>query len=391
MSAGGKKRGWWIAAATLAVLVAAIAGFGKKGVPVVEAAYPAIGQICRSASAYGRIRPVEEVKISPDVSGEITDIYFDEGDTVHRGDLLLKIKQESYLTAIAKNEASLGGARKALEAQQKETYLKQLEYERLQRLCESDACCLAQLEQAQLVFESATARTEECRCQVSAAEATLLAARSELRKTLIYSPMDGIVTSLKVKRGERVVGTATMAGTEMLTIADLDRMETVVSLGENDICSVSIADSVEIKPDALPGEVLAGHISKIASSAAGGTAAGASSDFEVRISIDSQSSKRLLPGMSATVVIHTGSKNNILTVPLQAVVLRQGQETVWKVDDRMQVHSVPVSCGIQDFSRTEITGGITAGDLIVTGPFQAVSKTLTEGAKVKLSKDGTLH
>ena len=391
MSAGGKKKVWWIAVAAAAVLATILSRAAKDGACIVEAAYPEMGDISTSASAYGRIRPVEEVKISPDVSGEITDIFFDEGDTVKRGDLLLKIKQESYLTAIVRNEASLEGARKALEAQQKEAHLKKLEYERLQRLCESDAGCLAQLEQAEAAFECATARAGECRCQVEAAEAALQASLSELRKTLVYSPMDGVVTSLRIKRGERVVGTATMAGTEMLTIADLDRMETVVSLGENDICNVDIGDRVEIKPDALPGEVLTGHVSKIAYSAAGIVAAGASSDFEVRISIDSRSSKRLLPGMSATVIIHTGSKNNILTVPLQAVFLKDGRETVWKVDDRLQVSSATVSCGIQDFSRTEITGGLSSGDLIVTGPFQAVNKTLTEGARIKLSKDVETH
>lgn len=385
MGAGSRKK-WWLAAVAVAVLAAVIiANTGGESALKVDAEHPCRGAITQIASAYGRIRPVDQVKISPDVSGEITDIYFAEGDTVKKGDLLLKIKQETYRSAVIRSQAALGSAIKGRDVAQIEAHLKRLEYDRLQQLYKSDATCLAQLEQAEMAYESAKARAEEAGFQVAAAEASLQTARSELGKTLVYAPMDGIITSLRVKRGERVVGTSTMAGTEMMTIADLGQMEVVVQLGENDICSVSTGDRVDIKPDAFASGTLPGLVNKIASSSVAEGAAGASSDFEVRIAIDSGHLDNLRPGMSATVTIHTGSKNDILTVPLQAVTVRDGREIVWTIDDNMRVHATPVGCGIQDFTKVEITSGLTPGDLIVSGPFQAVSKTLSEADKVKLN------
>ena len=381
----GKKRGvWWIAAAFCVALLTILAGRRGSSAAKVETAVCEKGSITQTASAYGRIRPVRQVKISPDVSGEITDIYFEEGDTVKRGDLLLKIKQESYLMAIARCRAALGSAIKARDAQAGEAHLREIEYQRLTALYENDASCLAQLQQAQIAFETAAARTGECEYRVAAEEASLAAARNELSKTLIYSPMDGIVSSIKVKPGERVVGTSTMAGTEMMTIADLESMEIVVDIGESDIISVSEGDEAQIKPDAAPGIILKGHVSRIAVCAAGDGQTGATTDFEVRISIDPQDVINLLPGMSASVLIVTGSKNDILTVPLQSLVVRDGRETVWMVCDDGRVRPVTVTCGIQDFGLIEICSGLKNGDRVVTGPFQTINKTLKEGDKVKI-------
>ena len=174
-----------------------------------------------------------------------------------------------------------------------------------------------------------------------------------------------------------------MAGTEMMTIANLDRMELVVQLGENDICSVKIGDRAEIRPDASPSSVLEGSVQKIAVSSSGGSDYGSTTDFEVRISIDNQDVIRLLPGMSASVSIITGSKNDILTVPLQAVGGKDGRETVWTVDDKGRVRRVDVRCGIQDFNKVEICSGLSESDLVVTGPFQMVNGGLNPGDKVK--------
>ena len=354
---------------------------------MVEAAHPKVGDISRTASAYGRIQPVTQVTISPDVSGEIMEINFDEGDTVKRGDLLFKIKQESYLNSIARCQAALGSALKTLDVQDGQLKLKLQQLQRLEKLCAGEAAPASQLEEARIAFDCAQAQKQECEFQVAAARANLEAARSELAKTLVYAPIDGIVTALRAKAGERVVGTGTMAGTEIMTIANLERMELVVQLGQNDICSVSTGNRAQIRPDAAPSSILEGTVDKIAVSASGSGQIGGSSDFEIRISIDSQSNIKLLPGMSASVTIYTGSKNDILTVPLQAIMVRDGQETVWTVAADGRVHSVPVSCGIQDFSRVEITGGLVQSDLVVTGPFQTISKGLKEADKVKLSKD----
>lgn len=378
-----KKTRWWLwAAAAAAALLFLLLQKGDS-LPEVETARPAKGGIEQSASAYGRICPEKEVKISPDVSGEIVAVYFDEGDSVRAGDLLFKIKQETYLNNISRCEAALGSARKTLQVQQAETSLKEMEYERTKALYASDASCLAQLETARIAWECAEARAQECQYQIAAAKASLDAACSELARTLVYAPMSGIVTSLRVKTGERVVGTGTMAGTEIMTIADLDRMELVVELGQNDICSIKEGDLAQIRPDAAPSKCLSGRVARIAVCASG-SQTNAGSDFEVRISIDPQDSIRLLPGMSAAVTIITGSKNDILTVPLQAVIVRDGQERVWVIGSDNRVHGITIGCGIQDFNNVEVTGGLDGSELLVTGPYQTINKDLTEGDKVKL-------
>ena len=377
------KKGWLIIAAVVAAAAVFILTMRRNKLEA-ETAHPVRGDIVQTVSAFGRIRPVKEVKISPDVSGEIVEICFDEGESVRKGELLFKIKQDSYLLAIARCEATLGSALKARDAQRCELQLKELEYKRLQQLCENDAAPASQLEQAQIELESATARTAECECQIAAAEASLEAARSELDKTMVYAPMAGTVTSLRVKPGERVVGTSTMAGTEMMTIADLGQMELVVQIGENDICNIKVGDSAKIKPDASPATSLEGTVTRIAVCATGGGNVSSATDFEVRISVDSQDVMTLLPGMSASVVIYTGSKNDILTVPLQAIVLNGGRETVWTVDSRQQVSRRTVECGIQDFSKIEITSGLEESDLVVIGPYQLINKTLKERDKISI-------
>lgn len=369
------------------VLVAVVLLSNGEMPAEAEVVCPQRGEIKQSASVFGRIRPVKEVKISPDVSGEIVEICVEEGDTVQKGDLLIKIRQESYLLSIARCRASLGSATRARDAQRAEVRLKELEYNRLQQLCESDAAPAAKKEQARLELEAAFARAMECECQIAAAQASLRAARSELEKTLVYAPISGTVTHIGVKGGERVVGTATMAGTEMMTISDLQQMELVVKVGEHDIGSISAGDKARIKADAFPAETIAGHVSKMALKAYGGDLNGATTDFEVRLGIDSCGTARLLPGMSASAVISTGSKNDILTVPLQAVVIRDGSETLWVVDPQQRVHLRKVSCGIQDFSRIEITGGVEPDERIVSGPYQLITKTLAEGDKIRI-KDG---
>ena len=364
--------------ATLALLPS------HKGDTVAETVHPELGGIVQTASAYGLIRAVNEVTISPDVSGEIVELGFGEGDYVKKGDLLFKIKQESYLLAISRCEAALGSAIKARDVQQCERRLKELEYNQLKQLVENDAAPAGQLEQAFIGLETATARCEECECQIAVARSQLEAARSELDKTTVYAPMSGTVTSLRVKPGERVVGTSTMAGTEIMTIANLESMELVVQVGENEICNIKAGDKAQIKPDSSPSVSLDGHVTKMAVSASKGGTLSSATDFEVHISIDSEQLTTLLPGMSASVVIFTGSKNDILTVPLQAIVISGGSECVWTVDSKQQAHLRQVQCGIQDFGRIEICSGLEESDLIVSGPYQLINKTLKEGERINI-------
>ena len=378
----GKRKVWWIMAASAAAAAVFLFTRGDKS-PTVEVCRPQRGSITRTATAFGRIRAVDQVTIAPDISGEITDIFYEEGDTVKRGDLLFRIKQEAYLMAVERGSASLARALKSRDAQSCEVRLKRLEYERIKQLYDGDAATSMQLEQALSTLETAMAREQECECLIAEEQAALRSARNELGKTAVYSPIDGVVTSVRVKKGERVVGTSTMAGTEIMTIADMDRMELVVEIGENDICAVMAGEQAEIKPDAAPGNILRGTVGKIALSASAGRDMGLTTDFEVRINIENQDIIRLLPGMSASASIITGSKNDILTVPLQAVTIRDGREMVWTVDSQQRVRAVGVSCGIQDFSTVEICGGLSEEDLVVTGPFGLIAGGLSDGDKVK--------
>ncbi len=382
-----KRRGWYIIAAAAALTAALVLLPSNKGNDVAQTLRPERGQIVQTASAYGLIRAVEEVTISPDVSGEIVELRFGEGDRVNKGDLLFKIKQESYLLAISRCEAALGSAVKARDVQQCERRLKELEYNQLKQLIENDAAPAGQLDQAAIALETAIARCEECECQIAVARSQLEAARSEMAKTAVYAPMSGTVTSLRVKSRERVVGTSTMAGTEIMTIADLDRMELVVKVGENDICNIKAGDKAQIKPDSSPDVSLDGQVTKMAVSASRGGAISSATDFEVHISIDSKQVTTLLPGMSASVVIFTGSKNDILTVPLQAIVIDGGKECVWTVDSKQQARLRQVQCGIQDFGRIEICSGLDESDLIVAGPYQLINKTLKEGDRINIGND----
>ena len=372
-----KRRGWWIAIAAAALIATLALLPSHKGDTAAETVHPERGEIVQTASAYGMIRAVNEVTISPDVSGEIVELRFEEGDRVNKGDLLFKIKQESYLLAISRCEATLGSAVKARDVQQCEQRLKELEYNQLKHLVENDAAPAGQLDQTLIALQTAAARCEECECQIAVACSQLEAARSELAKTTVYAPMSGTVTSLRVKTGERVVGTSTMAGTEIMTIANLESMELVVQVGENDICNIKAGDKAQIKPDSSPSISLDGQVTKTAVSASRSGALSSATDFEVHISIDSKQLTTLLPGMSASVVIYTGSKNDILTVPLQAIVINGGKECVWTVDSQQQVHLKQVQCGIQDFGREE-------SDLIVAGPYQLINKTLKEGDRINI-------
>ena len=379
--------------------------------------------IIESITANGKIQPETEVKISPDVSGEIVALYVKEGDEVEKGQLLLKIKEDIYISYLERAKAAVNSAKanfansKARLAQTEASFHQQeLAFNRSKKLYKQKAISLSEFENAEAAFNMAKAdlkaageSVNSSKFSVKSAEASLKEARENLQKTSIYAPIDGTVSRLNVEKGERVVGTIQMAGTELLRIANLNVMEVKVDVNENDIVSVSLNDTALIEIDAYLKEKFKGIVTEIANSA---NVLGMSSDqvtnFEVKIRILNSSYNHLIkndrpypfrPGMSATVEIQTTYENDILTVPIQAVTTRvdsvqtdsissdkkdddEIKEIVFTFSDG-KVSKREVTTGIQDDTYIEIKEGIEEGEEVVTAPYSAISRRLKDGKKVE--------
>ena len=363
------------------------------GIPVTVSR-PSKGLIVEKIPANGKIHPVTEVKISPDVSGEIVELNVDEGDRVSKGDLIIKIRQDVYISLRDRAEASLNST-KAQYQQQKAGFVQaEQNYLRNRQLYGQGAISLQEFQASTAEYEMAREQLKAAEYNIESASASLAEAVENLTKTVIYSPIDGIISSLSVEKGERVVGTSQMAGTEMLRIADFNMMEVLVDVNENDIIRISLNDTADIDVDAYPGRTFRGIVTQIANSAKNLTGTTASvtdvTNFEVKVRILPESYKDLLavdpipfrPGMSASVEIETDRKERVVTVPLQAVT-QEG--FVFLYDSTAScVKAVKVTTGIQDIGDIEITSGLPSPDSvwIVTGPYGTVSKMLEDGMKV---------
>lgn len=379
------------AAVTAAVLFALLRT--DKGEPVVINR-PTRETIIEKIPANGKIRPVTEVKISPDVSGEIIELNVEEGDRVRKGDLIIKIRQDVYISLRDRAEASLNST-KAQYRQQKAAFDQaEQNYNRNLDLYEKRAISLQEFEASTAEYGMAAEQLKAAEYNIESATASLSEAEENLTKTVIYSPIDGIISSLSVEKGERVVGTSQMAGTEMLRIADFNMMEVLVDVNENDIIRITKGDTADIDVDAYPGRRFKGVVTQIANSAKNLTAATSAltdvTNFEVRIRLLPASYADLLekdpipfrPGMSASVEIETDRQDNALTVPLQAVT---SEECIFTYDpSTATVSSVKVSTGIQSIENIQITGGLEDADStwIVTGPYSTVNRVLEDGMKV---------
>lgn len=392
-----KKNIWWIAAAILIiVLMAASKTCNKSKLPEVETAKPTRMTIVENIPANGKIQPVTEVKISPDVSGEIVELNVKEGDAVKKGDLVIKIKQDIYLSAVEQAMASLNAVRASYKQQQAQTLRAKQNYERYAKLYELKTVSRAEYENASAEWDVAQQQLDGARFNISSAEARLKEARENLLKTTIYSPMDGIISKLSVELGERVVGTSQMAGTEMFRVANFDKMEVLVDVNENDIIRLGAGDSAKISVDAYTDRDFYGVVTDVANSSKSSvsTSLDQATTFEVKVRIAPESYSDLTspfrPGMSASVQIQTTKVENVLGLPISAITGRsdlspEGGKTMVFVYDRTKqtVTAVPVKTGIQDMDNIEIKEGITDSTTVVTGPFSAISKTLMNGSKVR--------
>lgn len=333
--------------------------------------------------ATGTIHPAVEVRLAPEVSGEIVEICCKEGDTVEEGATVIRIRQDQYLSQVEQARASLGSLRAQYNRQRAELQQARTDYERDRRLYDLQAISAAEWQASQTAYDIARSGLQSAGFAVKSGEAQLKEALENLQKTTIYAPMRGVVSRMNVEKGERVVGTSQMAGTELCRIADFSRMEIEVSVGENDVVRIAPQDSVDIEVDAHPHRVFKGLVTQIANSAhfLDGRFDQVR-NFGVRIEILPDSA-RFLPGMSASVSIIAGRNPDCLAVPIAAVLAEGGQTVAWTVDDDGTVHRRPVVTGIQDMDRMEIRSGLEPGERLVTGPADLLASGLEEGKKVK--------
>ena len=377
--------------------------------------------------ANGKVQPVVQVVINPEVSGEITELPVKEGQPVKKGDLLVKIKPENYQAALNSAAASYKSIVAAKALAQANLTKAEIELKRAKDLAASKLISESDLLTAQTSYDVMKASYDTSIHQVDQAAATRAKAEDDLAKTTIYAPMSGIVTKLKSQRGERVVGTALMAGTEIMTVADLDEMEARVDIGEVDVVLIQTGQVVRLEVDAFRDRKFAGRVSEIANSAktAGPSSQSSSSSgqsqqeatkFEVKIRIEEKELFR--PGMSVTAEIETRYRTNVLAVPIQSVTTRlpkkkdeppkdsigknaarAAAEAPKKEGDKKDaqkpievvfalesdhVKMVPVRRGISDDGFVEITDGVTESVEVISGSYKAINRELEHGKRVKV-------
>jgi len=400
---------WIIISAVVLIVILIIAGRSRSGKGLsVTVENPIVKNITEIIPANGKIQPVTEVKISPDVSGEIITLNVEEGDPVKAGQVLLQIKQDQYLSARDRMKAALNQAKAQLAQQEAQYEQVKLSYQRNLSLHQQGAISEAEFEASSSEYAIAEEQLNAARFHVESSQAGLAEAEESLTKTTILSPMNGIVSKLDVERGERVVGTSQMAGTEMLRIANFQEMEVLVDVNENDIVRIRQLDTALVEVDAYPGRQFTGVVTQIANSAKNiGSSLEQVTNFEVKVFILPESYSDLVkegfstpfrPGMSASVSIQTETRRNVVAIPIQCITTRtellpdsiriqlgpnELVEQVFVLRSDNTVEAVTVKSGLQDHMHIEITEGLTIEDQVITGPYSAISRTLNNGDKVE--------
>jgi HlyD family secretion protein len=413
----GKKAGW----------------FGKDMALKVAVEKVQKKDITEIITANGKIEPQMLVKISPEVPGEIIELPVKEGDEVKKGDLLVVIRPDIYISNRNRLEASLN-SQKARQAQAEAQLVeKELNYKRSKQLFDKSTIARSDFETIEASWKVAQSEVQAARFAVKSAESSLNESQENLTKTKIYSPISGTVSKLNVEKGEKVVGTNQFAGTELMTIADLTLMEVKVEVNENDIVNVEKSDTATVKIDAYMKRKFNGLVTEIASSAnVLGTSTDQVTNFNVKILLLQDSYADLLvsnphrypflPGMSATVEIRTDTRRGVITVPIQAVTTRadngaakksttqpvaevEGKDTneekiASKDPEQFEVvfvnrnglaRQVKVKTGIQDNTNIQIIEGLSPDDEIIVAPYGLISKTLKDSTLIEIVKLDDLY
>jgi HlyD family secretion protein len=390
--------------------------------------------ILQTVSATGKVQPETEVKISPEVAGEIIELPVEDGKPVKKGDLLVKIKPDSYKALLEQQEAAISSAR-ATNLQQKATMLKtEQDIKRAEDMYAKKTISVQEYNSAQAAYDVAKNTYESSLHEIERAQAGSSQARDQLSKTTVYSPIEGIVTILNSKLGERIVATGQFAGTEVMRVADLNHMEARADVNENDVVNVKVGDKASVKIDAYADRKFHGTVYQIANT---GTTTGAGTqeevtNFQVKVRIDDHD-VTLKPGLSCTADIETNMIKDAVAVPMQAVTIRMGDSNLspeeiekrkQKVADRDKGDSnaeytnerqekqtqkeerekaqkgvfqkvgskakwMKVTTGISDDTYMEIKSGLKPGDEVISGSYSAISRKLKDGAKVMYDKEAT--
>ena len=436
-----KKTKWILISVILLVVLMVVLSkmgvFGKKEGTKVTAEKVERRNIIEVVNASGKVYPEVEVKISPDISGEITELTVQEGDTVKKGQLLARIYADIY--SIQREQASFGvdqskaqvaNSQAGLDALQAQLDQAQKNYDIQKKLFDEKVISRseynvaeANLKTAKANYKATSQTIKGATATVQSAEANLSRADKDLGRTSIIAPMDGVVSLLNVKKGEKVAGNSFNVGTEILRIANMDKIEVRVDVGENDIPKVKLGDSALVTIDAYSDRKFKGIVTQIASSNNGASSLSGLSttsndvtQYKVYVRLLPGSYTDLLgkgsfpfrPGMSASADIQTKTQFNVLSVPINAVTTREknnvfkqevkkGEEdinapapslddldvVVFVLDKDGKVKKVAVKTGIQDINYIEITEGVKEGEEVVTGPYDIVSKTLKDSIEVK--------
>jgi len=439
------KKIWWIIAVLILVIIVMIIfkTSGKDEGTKVSTEKVVKRTIIETVNASGKIFPEIEVKVSPDISGEIIELNVEEGDSVRKGQVLARIYADIYSTqrdqasaGVNQSQAQVANSTAQLGALKATLDQAQVTYNRQKQLLDEKIISRAEFEQAdqslktsRAQYNAAVAGIRGTQASVQSARAQLARANKDVTRATLVAPMDGVVSLLAVKKGERVVGTAQMAGTEMLRVADMNLIELRVDVGENDIPKVHLGDSAIIEVDAYSKRKFKGLVTKIASSNTGAAQAGQLSsstevtNYKVHIRLLPETYKDLFdpskpksfpfrPGMNASADIQTKTHENVLAISINAVTTREKNSEVLKTkgknadsneedspttaDDEIvevvfvlqkdnTVKKVKVKTDIQDINHIEIISGLKVGDEVITGPYNIISKTLKEGDKVKVA------
>ena len=395
---GGKKAGW----------------FGKSGnFKQIEVTNISLIDIVETVAATGKIQPEVEIKLSSEVSGEIIKLPIIEGQQVKKGDLLVSINPDLVQALVNQSQASLQNIKAQLTQAEANLNNLKLNFERNKSLYEKGVISKSDWERTFTDYEVAKANVKSAYYNVQSAESGVKQSRDNLARTSIFAPRDGTISKLSVELGERVVGTAQMAGTEIVRVANLNNMEVEVDVNETDIVKVNVGDSTIVEVDAYLKREFKGVVTEIANTAENTLSVDQVTNFKVKVRILPESYKDLSadkpensspfrPGMTATVDIITNKKENIIGVPISAIVIKTDtssarskkiiKETISSKTEKFECVFVKIgdiaklrviTTGIQDDSNIEITSGLNEGDEVITGPYNTVTKILKSGDQVE--------
>ena len=394
----------------------------REQIIIVQAEKVARRNLTELVVANGRIQPVVQVVIQPEVSGEITELPVIEGQAVRKGEVILRIKPDNYLASKRSAEASYQSTLSGRTLAQANLSKAGIEFKRFKELLDAKLISESQFLEAKTTLDVMQASFENSGHQAEQAKAALARVEDDLSKTTIVAPMNGTVTRLRSQKGERVVGTAMMAGTEIMTIADLNDMEARVDIGEIDVILIKLGQKARLEVDAFRDRKFTGIVTEIANAAkgsGGGSGSATSSSqvqqeatkFEVKIRV--QEKEPFRPGMSVTAEVETRYRTNVLCVPIQSVTTRvpkkpgetnviaaagtnapalgenkkageaaKAVEVVFTLNSD-DVKMVPVKRGVSDDAYVEITDGLPEGQEVISGGYKAINRELEEGKKIK--------